>query len=380
MIFPIQLPDETLCSLLARLCRLNGIADFRDFAARYFGNPPYASFIDAHIDFPELCRRTDHAYGDPRAILEQLTWLGAQIRLGEVDASILVKIDDGTLMPSLSELTFHDSAVLSYCPTCRLRDISEFGISYWHRIHQLPVVCFCPQHGDPIVGVGIKRVRLHQAFPLPGDFELHQHGVQQTGMEVAAFWRGVASIVSEVFAAQILFEAETIDAALWDELRARKLVTSGGVLRKAEAIDLLLAHLFEIGNAEPASEMVIFSKRIVRSLTDQNRGLVLGRTILLNWLFGNWKAFEEKCNWIRVLGSCSKSSACNTNVSITRSELRMHHRKMCLDYMHDHPGCSRFEFTRAEYRSFRWLLHNDRAWLDKQLLVSPRGKRQLCLF
>jgi len=345
MIFPVPLPDETLCSLLARVCRWNGIADFRDITTLYFGNPLYASFIDAHINLPEFCKRTDYAYGDSRAVLEQLTWLGAQVRLGEANASILVGMADGTLMPSLSKLTFHDAAALSYCPTCRLQDISEFGSAYWHRIHQLPVIRFCPQHGDRIVTVSVKRAGLHQAFPLPGDFELHRCPIAQRGVEVPAQWEGGASMVREVFASSAFFDAEIIDAAIWDELRVRRLVTPGGLLRKAEVVDLFFAHFFENRTTELTSEAVKFSERIVRSLMDPGRGVALGRAMLLHWLFGKWKAFEEKCYWIGVFGAGSKPATRKVHVSADKLELGLHHRTVCLGYMHERPGCSRLDFT-----------------------------------
>jgi hypothetical protein len=33
-----------------------------------------------------------------------------------------------------------------YCPTCLSRDLIKVGEPYWHRIHQLPNLSFCPEH------------------------------------------------------------------------------------------------------------------------------------------------------------------------------------------------------------------------------------------
>lgn len=38
------------------------------------------------------------------------------------------------------------SIVLKSCPLCAARDICQYGVSYWHRIHQMPGVSACPDH------------------------------------------------------------------------------------------------------------------------------------------------------------------------------------------------------------------------------------------
>lgn len=35
---------------------------------------------------------------------------------------------------------------LRFCPDCLQRNYKEFGISYWHRLHQVPGVLVCPEH------------------------------------------------------------------------------------------------------------------------------------------------------------------------------------------------------------------------------------------
>lgn len=36
---------------------------------------------------------------------------------------------------------------LVYCPSCRHEDVSEYGETYWRRLHQLPGVLICERHG-----------------------------------------------------------------------------------------------------------------------------------------------------------------------------------------------------------------------------------------
>jgi len=35
---------------------------------------------------------------------------------------------------------------LRFCPDCNKEDINNYGENYWHRLHQLPGVIFCPNH------------------------------------------------------------------------------------------------------------------------------------------------------------------------------------------------------------------------------------------
>lgn len=44
---------------------------------------------------------------------------------------------------------------LRYCRECWNEDTRRFGEVYWHRIHQLPGVMFCPVHGSPIYNSNI---------------------------------------------------------------------------------------------------------------------------------------------------------------------------------------------------------------------------------
>jgi hypothetical protein len=139
--------------------------------------------------------------------------------------------------------------------------------------------------------------------------------------------------------------------------------------------------LFGIENKKTVSERALFLNGIVRSLLEPDKGIAFGRSILLQWAFGGWAAIEEKGKWATVFGVSQKMPTRKTDrLLLTNADLRQHHRKICVDYLEEHPGCSRLGFTRAEYRTFRWLLYNDRTWLDRRLPIPLKGMRQLRLF
>jgi len=59
---------------------------------------------------------------------------------------------------------------LRYCPACVSADRAQFGEPYWHRLHQLPGVLFCPIHEEHILD---SPVFIHTIFryffPLTGE-------------------------------------------------------------------------------------------------------------------------------------------------------------------------------------------------------------------
>lgn len=381
VIFPEYLPDETLFSLLTRICRLNGMFDFRDFASRYFGIPVAASFVDARIDFPEFCRRTDEAYGEPCIVLDQLTALDAQVRIGELSSSFLAEMETGSRKLSLGEIAFHDATEFSYCSECRRQDISNYGFSYWHRQHQLPIVRFCAVHEIQLEQIKVKRMRLHQAFPMPSDFGPHLRDFQQKGLiEAKDLWLGVAKMVRALFDAKRQFDVATFEVTLLNELRARKLMTPAGAIRMEKIISYFSDCFSEFGTSVQDTEGRKIVEQAIWSLINPASGIVFGRVVLLYSLFGNWKAFEEKCKWAEVFSARHKPVVTPKSEISSVPELASFHRKVCVDYRYEHPGCTRFEFTKAKYRSFRWLLHNDKRWLDKQLPIPPVNMKQIELF
>lgn len=44
---------------------------------------------------------------------------------------------------------------LKYCPLCVKEDKNKYGVSYWHRIHQIPIIDVCPLHFCNLVQVDL---------------------------------------------------------------------------------------------------------------------------------------------------------------------------------------------------------------------------------
>lgn len=378
LLLPIPLPDELLASILARMGRWNGVTDLRDILGGYLGASPCTSFIDARINLPDFCERTFNAYGTPDELLEHLTLFGLRSGLGEISESEWSNIVQADLQVTLSALTFPNQTALRFCRSCVHDDIEQHGECYWHLSHQFPVVQVCTLHGERLKKITLKRSRLHQSFPLPSDVVDPFAEYTETEMiEPAA--QGIAKMVKQLLASKKgRVSPDPIDIALLDGLRELKLANNAAVIHAVDLIHYLMQILFGKKRDASAKELLIV-RQVIRSIHEPSSGLVAGRALLLYCLYGDCAMFRQRVKWLKVMGGSVAAPACHERCRKV-GDIQTLHRDICLRYIAENHGCSRLDFTKAEYRSFRWLLHNDSAWLDKYLPIPIRGSRQYSLF
>lgn len=58
---------------------------------------------------------------------------------------------------SLIANRIYQPCILKYCPRCVNNDLKSFGVAYWHVIHQLPFIQFCPIHAVVLANEPVKR-------------------------------------------------------------------------------------------------------------------------------------------------------------------------------------------------------------------------------
>ncbi len=379
MLLPAPLPDELFASVLARLGRFNGIPDLREIAECCFGLEACPSFVDARLNLPEFCVRFSDAYGKPEGLLEQLTMLGARRCLGEIDEAAWSALALGEALVSVGELTFFGAVDLRFCPSCRKDDINRHGVAYWHRIHQLPILHRCVTHGERLKKAVIKRVTLHQSFPLPGDFS------DEREANLPLLWNDCFEFELSTFLEALLAQARPCQALVGQTLLEGLLewgfLTKQGSLRSRELLEFLRLRISQGNGIELPRVDLSIARQIVRSIREPARGVAFGSALLLCALFGNWRIVAERSTWLEVLGTSFKHHGCDTRrLEQDAPGAKEIHREKCLAYIADSLGYSRLGFTKQHYRSFRWLLHYDRAWLDHFLPVPEPDMLQICLF
>ena len=77
---------------------------------------------------------------------------------------------------------------LKYCPNCYLLDTQEYGEPFWRRVHQIPLLSYCPMHKIQLVTVPIKFARLSEVFLPLGSVHCQEaeHGEKAPWMEPLA--------------------------------------------------------------------------------------------------------------------------------------------------------------------------------------------------
>lgn len=82
---------------------------------------------------------------------KQQVWEALRAGRGSGITSVRTQMPDGT-------------EGLKYCPNCYLLDTRKYGEPFWHRVHQIPLLGYCPMHKIPLVTLPIKFARLSEVF------------------------------------------------------------------------------------------------------------------------------------------------------------------------------------------------------------------------
>lgn len=108
-----------------------GVLSIDDVLANHTLLPYYARFFEANK--------------------KRQVWEALRVGRGSGITSVRTQMPDGT-------------EGVKYCPNCYLLDTQEYGEPFWHRVHQIPLLGYCPMHKIPLVTVPIKFARLSEVF------------------------------------------------------------------------------------------------------------------------------------------------------------------------------------------------------------------------
>ena len=380
-ILPMPFVDETLASLVVRLGRINGFANWVDAMPTVFPGYHGNSLFNTPIDLPTLCSQTRGAYGGPETVIRDMTLLDWLAVLGWLSPEYSADLATGRDRATVKQLSFPADGVPRYCPECRTRELDTLGVTYWHRTHQIPIVLVCPEHRVQLCDARASALRTLFSAPLPGDVDGPIHNRPSFETRSQSFWETVSVFTTNAVLAPVLFDGEFVRATLIDALRERRLTSDRGVVRVQEVAYLLRETSGEMPRSLAVSERAksCFMENIVKSICQPQRRTPFGQMIVMSWLFGHWSAFLEWYRWIRAFGNPYATSSRLNNAGNALGAMTSQCREKCVAYLREHPEGTRFSFTRADYRTFRWLCRNDSDWLDDVLPQPGRnvGQREL---
>lgn len=397
-VWPEPLPDETLYSLVAHTCRLNGWPSERGACSHLFGDHDSLRLGDVLVDMDRFVAETRGLYGGPADVLARMTHTCFFDRLGSrpgVDVAQPLNPDavDADVAPEflgLATLSNGQAHIWRWCPECNEEDLGRHGRVYWRRTHQLPGVFVCTQHGRSLLEANIPyRVRQQHLF-LPDNLPEKATSPScppgadlDEAMALARFATQVQDTPDEDNS------PEAVQGALIDGLSAAGLVTKGGNVRRQEFLLSLTDFYGGLIGVESIAQQLAKGRLncLTRELTDsvQSRPAVLN-LMLAFWLFGSWELFREHCLWRKAtdsrvsVGSISLSSNADMEGENDRTSAQSRHRQACLDILHALPQATRTDLWKQNPRSFRWLLQYDSRWIDTHLPPDRAGLSQLVLF
>lgn len=376
LILTTPLPDELLASYLSRLAKINGFRDQRNIWNVLSHRSDCPSFIDAEVSFPTIA---DIAEGPEtrESLVRNCTFLAGQAFIGELSDDELLSVVAADRTPTLSQLTFLGPAALKYCERCVHEDSAIHEVSYWHRVHQVPMVKVCPIHQVSLARVQFRRADLHYKFPMPNEVSSKLTKTQDSAMSVPML--AVADIAASLLAVPDERMKTELRAVIWEELGNRGYLRRGGVLQRK----LLVADLYAILNkyfSPTPAEMVELRRVVVRYGNPQSPQPPLGAVFLIYFLFGSWNRLLERSRWMSTFGSRYACSFEKKEASSREPDPGCTYRNECVDFVARLPQGTRLEFTRRYYRAFRWLSRYDPAFIDRLLPIPVGRAKQFRLF
>lgn len=156
--FPVPNRDELLYSLIARFRRHLGLASAKHVLELVFDSRTVIATADLQGRLGRLEWVLERWGSSPEIAAWDYTVLpyyASSLRGGRRLAALRSLIDD---RPSglhtrlgICASRVRTPETLRLCPQCSANDHHELGDTYWRRVHQLPGVLVCPEHGAPLV-------------------------------------------------------------------------------------------------------------------------------------------------------------------------------------------------------------------------------------
>lgn len=376
LLWPIPLPDETLYSLVARAAKINGATNALALC-NVLALSPSLSVMDCRLDLDALSSRNVLPAGVQSTLIDMTS------------VRVAAHLAERELMSAHRILGLADSVQgglcrWRICPRCADSDITQFGVAYWHRQHQLPASLICADHGGVLERFDIGRAKAHERLFLPLDLREYPVLTLPEGLlDQREFWLGLATVGADALNDMTTpYSSLAVLRSFKIGMQHSGLLTRNGLMRKeavAYSFEQTLSGICR-ANAVPRPDSVAGAGPLFYGIVDSRTPKPLLRLLLVYWLFGSWGAFKERCRWEDALGVddiSGSSSAVRPSPVGTPLE---RHRSVCLEYKSAHESPVRAAFLKAHQRSHRWLLNNDRQWLDNELPLPQFGKIQLGLF
>lgn len=329
MLFPTELEDETLYSLISRLTIINGLSPHQ--LSICASNNYYSRAADIELDFSLFTSFTCEQYGTKEELIHRY-----------VSNSDLNPIGGYTLI----ELSNKNKNIWRWCRQCAAEEEKKIGVAYWHSFHQHTSVLTCLKHEIPLLEVNIPFRERQSRFLLPRD-------IQKLNCQPSC---------SSKFQSTALAVALIKSKFNQDNLEINDAIVEDMFLRLSLTADRsgLFEHAIKaFGNGSRTLESHI---RTELSNPKINRAYL---PIKIYVTFGSYEMFKSQYQWHFTMSRGIRLSEDEVYV-----DLQTRHRNACNSFIAGNPRLTRTDFWKHNLQAARWLSRYDSDWYRKSL---PNG-------
>ncbi|MHC2209855.1 MULTISPECIES: TniQ family protein [unclassified Paenibacillus] len=164
LFFPTPYPDELLYSIIGRLKKWSGEPNHRNMLQHIFGDKHITASVDLPTKIGGLVERLPIT---SQITVEQLImehtlfpFYSAFLPPGQADA-VYRSMVEGIGNEVYSRLGIMGSSIrrnkrIRFCRECLIQDLKTYGERYWHRMHQIPGLDVCVEHGTILLDSDIQ--------------------------------------------------------------------------------------------------------------------------------------------------------------------------------------------------------------------------------
>lgn len=306
-----RLPDECLYSLGARIHRLCGFSRPRETSRQLYGDPRSLFHHYLPVKLGEFQSRSREVYGRIEELIRDstlvpfFTWLRPQsdrmAALGLVKSGQKHRLEATLGLPGARAAAF---LPLTYCRACAEEDRDKHGEAYWHRCHQLPGALVCTKHREVLFEAARYPVRPSAAIlALPGSriIEMAATCDRPTGLALERLIE-IAEVQFAMLTEPDLLPIDpmTLRCTYEQGLRDRGLLTSSGSVRLKEYLAAVIDYFGDLKDIRVFS--TYFSGKGLTGFlrpkrTKRGELSPITHSLLIAFLWGNWKGFEASYRW-----------------------------------------------------------------------------------
>ncbi len=283
------LPDETLDSVLARTFKLYAFGSWRYVYKELCGHPGRLPLNGLPGRLDDLAAFLGYPWTGMGLLQDLTLWKGfSAFMLGDERTQLAKKLvvhreirasPKGQAKPRTRQ-------PFRFCERCLREDYDAYGISYWHRSHQMPLVNVCWKHGTMLQELVTSRGL--QVIPMPGNLE-----------SVAALCHGQCTELSKRFA-QLAHDILACDTSptsachvgvVWKRMELRGLTFGTRIHYEAAALQCkeLQDRLDNLPHLESPSRWL--SQVLYASTSNLPMNLIVVAS-----LFDSWHDFLDACS------------------------------------------------------------------------------------